>query len=220
MCRRPRWRLHPISSCCFRTWPPSGLRLAAGRMPREPSPDSRLLVNPKGVFVLAVCLLWCWREWWQIAAGFVGVNAVAVAALASVGALHPYYEQVWAWGALYSRDTFVDQPLTEGIRRTLAWAGFHATIVLAAILYWRRDRRFLAWAALTLAGVIMGWRFFPRYYFLLLPAVVIAASRGFFLIQPRWRLAMASLLLIPLIRFGPRYANSRSIRISRGPIPP
>lgn len=165
-----------------------------------------LLVNPKGVFVLAACLLWCWRDWWQIAAGFLGVNAVAVAALASVGALHPYYDEVWAWGALYSRDTFVNQPLTEGLRRTLAWAGFHATIVLAAILCWRRDRRLLAWAALTLAGVVMGWRFFPRYYFLLLPAVVIAASRGFFLIQPRWRLALASLLLIPLIRFGPRYA--------------
>ncbi len=166
-----------------------------------------LLVNPKGVFVLAVCLLWCWREWRQLGAGFLGVNAITVAALASTGALYPYYEQVWQWGALYSRDSFVTQPVAEGMRRTLAWAGFHATIVLAAALYWRRDRRYLAWAALTLAGVIMGWRFFPRYYFLLLPAVVIAASRGLFLIPPRWRLPLASLLLIPLIRFGPRYAT-------------
>ena len=57
---------------------------------------------------------------------------------------------------------------------------------------------------LSLAGVAAGLRFFPRYYFLLLPPVVLLAARGFAL----WRRAggyVAVLLLIPLARFAPSY---------------
>ena len=39
------------------------------------------------------------------------------------------------------------------------------------------------WAIVALAGVVLGWRFFPRYYFFLLPVVVIAAARGFMLLE-------------------------------------
>jgi hypothetical protein len=56
-----------------------------------------------------------------------------------------------------------------------------------------------------LAGVTLGWRFFPRYYFQILPVAVIAASRGFTLLNRRaWMAAL--LLLIPAVRFAPRYA--------------
>jgi hypothetical protein len=69
-----------------------------------------------------------------------------------------------------------------------------------------RRRRFqlAAWALLSLAGVALGWRFFPRYYFQFLPVAVMLASRGMILLGRRWWLA-AILLVIPLARFGPRY---------------
>ena len=41
-----------------------------------------MLVNPKGVLVLAVCLLWAGRDWLWILAGFAGINALGLAALA------------------------------------------------------------------------------------------------------------------------------------------
>jgi hypothetical protein len=62
----------------------------------------------------------------------------------------------------------------------------------------------VAWLLLALVGVAAGMRFFPRYYFLLLPVVVIMASRGFALLGRRGALA-ALLLLIPLARFAPAY---------------
>jgi hypothetical protein len=65
------------------------------------------------------------------------------------------------------------------------------------------------WVALSLAGVVLGLRFFPRYYFLLLPPMTIAAARGWSLVS-RKRIAMvllAALLAIPLVRFGPRYVT-------------
>jgi hypothetical protein len=69
------------------------------------------------------------------------------------------------------------------------------------------------WIALSFVGVILGLRFFPRYYFLLLPPMIIAAARGWSLVS-RSRLAIAGLLVllaIPFIRFGPRY-----ITVARG----
>jgi hypothetical protein len=51
---------------------------------------------------------------------------------------------------------------------------------------------------------MVGWRFFPRYYFQLLPVMVVAGARGIAGMK-RWRMAALVLLLIPLIRFGPRY---------------
>ena len=52
-----------------------------------------------------------------------------------------------------------------------------------------------------------GWRFFPRYYFAVLPVLVLAGARG--LADCAWRGAMltAALLLIPLARFAPGYAT-------------
>lgn len=173
------------------------------------------LANPKGAFVLAACLLWSWREWLPLMAGFAAVNVLSLAVLEITGALPGYYRQVWKWGALYSRDTFLDQPFVEGLRRSGAWLGFHSAITLAAAWYFRKDpsaeaRRLAVWAAIALVGVLLGWRFFPRYYFLLLPPVIIAASRGFTMLPKRARIACAALLLIPLIRFGPRYLTLAS----------
>ena len=169
------------------------------------------LVNPKGAFVLAACVLWQFRAWPRLLLGFVVPNAIALAWLAGIGALGDYWREVWVWGRMYSADTFVQNPLTEGVLRTLNWAGFHAAVIVAAIVFWVRGRtepriRFAAWTALALLSVAAGLRFFPRYYFALLPPFAIAAARGFVLLG-RARGLAALLLLIPLARFGPRYVE-------------
>jgi hypothetical protein len=169
------------------------------------------LVNAKGLFVLAVCALWSVRALPLLAAGFLLPNALAVGWLWSQGALGAYYEQVWKWGRVYAGVTFVEHPFTNGLLRTAHWLGFHAALVIAAAWFWWRDPKadrfhWIAWALISMAAVAAGWRFFPRYYFQLLPVVAIAAARGFVMLGRRRAWAVAALLLIPLVRFGPRYA--------------
>jgi hypothetical protein len=127
----------------------------------------------------------------------------------SAGALGGYWDEVWRWGRVYAGTTFLDAPLKNGLLRTLNWAGFHAAIVIAAVeqASWpvpSERRRWLVWLAVSLAGVAAGLRFFPRYYFQILPVVVLLAARGFAEMRGRRRL-VALLLLIPLARFAPTY---------------
>jgi hypothetical protein len=99
----------------------------------------------------------------------------------------------------------VSDPIRNGLIRTANWLGFHAILMVGAAIYWWRERqwKFVVWAALCYAGVVLGWRFFPRYFFLLLPALAIPAAR-----MPRRLLAWAAILLaVPLIRFTPRYVS-------------
>jgi len=171
------------------------------------------LIHVKALIVLAVCLLWLPSI--GVALGFVTVIGAGTVVLAAIGALPGFWEQVWIWGAEYSRDSFLNQPLKEAAARTAAWLGFHATAVGGAIVYFwkernRQSQKILLWTALSLASVFVGWRFFPRYYFQVLPPVVLAASRGFSLLSSRRALALASLLLVPVMRFGPRYVQLAS----------
>jgi hypothetical protein len=168
-------------------------------------------VSPKGVFVAAACALWNPAGIPLMAAGFASLTAAAVAWLWAAGALPAYWEQVWRWGLLYAGAPLTAHPLRDGVVRTANWAGFHlALVVAAAVFLWRARKaqkaQWIAWSALCLIGVVAGLRFFPRYYFLLLAPVVLMASRGFTLLGNRRVLAML-LLLIPAIRFGPRYAR-------------
>jgi hypothetical protein len=149
----------------------------------------------------------------------------------SAGALAGYWDEVWRWGRVYAGTTFVDAPLKNGLLRTLNWAGFHAAIVTAAATAWpmiagkTERRRWTVWILISLAGVVAGLRFFPRYYFQILPVVVLLAARGFAEMRgkvgrPRplagvvshgfpgsgWcGYLLAALLLIPLARFAPTY---------------
>jgi len=173
------------------------------------------LINTKAMFVLAACAIWCFPALGLLAAGFIAANAVGAAWLAWSGALIPYINEVWRWGFLYAGSTFLEHPVRDGIVKTADWFGFHAALVVAAV--WNRDSepvrwKMLAWAAISLAAAALGWRFFPRYFFQVLPVLVIAASRGIVLMK-RWRVLVLALLLIPFIRFGPRYvllASGRS----------
>lgn len=119
------------------------------------------------------------------------------------------WDQVWRWGAAYSRDTPIAAPVKEGVVRTLAWCGFQATAATGSVWFFRREgSRLLAlWIALSLVMVCLGLRFSPRYYLVLLPPVVIAGARGLSLMPSRARWIALALLLIPAARFGPRHAS-------------
>jgi hypothetical protein len=160
-----------------------------------------LLLNSKALFVLLACLLF--ERSWRLLAGFILPVLLALPALS----LADTWQQVWVWGALYSSDTPFADALLEGVRRTANWFGFHSALLLAAIPAWRRDWRLAAWAAIAFAAVCLGSRFFPRYYFQLLPVMVISAALGLQQMKPRWRIAVLALLLIPFARFGPRYVQ-------------
>lgn len=169
-------------------------------------------VNAKGLFVLAACAIWCLRSLPLLLAGFALPNLCMLAWLGSHSALDAYWEQVWRWGRVYAGSTFIDRPIWNAFLRTAHWLGFHAALVLAAGLFLHRaaDRwRWVAWLAISSLAVAAGWRFFPRYFFQLLPAVTLAAARGFTGIglsrSYTIRLIAAALLFIPLVRFGPRY---------------
>jgi hypothetical protein len=169
-----------------------------------------LLVNPRGIYVFAACFLWLrYRDFAKCALAFLLPN---IAALAWFG--KPYLDEVWKWGLIYAGHTFVDRPALEGLLRTLNWLGFQSALVAGAAWWIWRERspdrmRAGLWAVVMLCGVTAGWRFFPRYYFLLLVPFVIMAARGYVLMGTR-RAILLALLLIPLVRFGPRYLELAS----------
>jgi hypothetical protein len=164
-----------------------------------------VLVNPKSVYVFAACFLWIsYRGLAKLALAFLLPN---IAAFFFFG--KPYLDEVWKWGLLYAGHTFVQHPVTEGLLRTANWLGFQCALIVGAAWWMWRERkpnniRAALWALIMLCAVTSGWRFFPRYYFILLAPLVIMAARGFVLMG-RWRPALLALLLIPLVRFGPRY---------------
>jgi hypothetical protein len=168
-------------------------------------------INSKALFVLAACAVWSLRSVPVLLAGFALPNAIVAALLVATGAWTSYIEQVWTWGRIYAADTFVENPLSHGLRRSLNWAGFHLAIVIPALYALRKERwQWTAWILISFLAVVLGLRFFPRYYFQLLPAFVILGARGLTLMRPRHALVIAALAVVPLIRFGPRYAATSS----------
>jgi hypothetical protein len=133
---------------------------------------------------------------WQAALSFAIVAAPAFL-------IPGYIEQVWRWGAVYARDTFVDDPLRVGVAKTAAWIGFHAALVIPATRA-KWDRRLILWTAAALVCAFAGQRFFPRYYFHLLPPLCIAAAHGWPKLGP-WQWAVAALLIVPMVRYTPAY---------------
>jgi hypothetical protein len=166
-------------------------------------------ISPKGVFVAAACALWYPAGIPLMAAGWAAVSGAALAWLWSCGALAPYWREVWQWGLFYAGMPLTE-PVKNGLLRTLNWMGFHAAACVAAGWFLVKQRgglRWAGWVIVSLVGVAAGLRFFPRYYFLLLPVLVLMAARGFTLLGP-CRVCVAALLLIPLVRFGPTYATA------------
>ncbi len=172
------------------------------------------LFNAKGIFVLAVCGVWLLPEAGLVVLGFAVPVGIGLLAALATGAWPGYYEQVWRWGFIYAEGSPVTNPVALGIRRTADWLGFHAALAIGAVFAFTRmgrdDRWKLAvWLALSFAAVCIGTRFAPHYYLQVLPPLVMAASRGVVLAWRQYRngaaMVIALLLLVPLIRFGPRY---------------
>lgn len=161
--------------------------------------------NSKGVLVLVVALIWMFPRISPVLAGFAAVQLAGLAVLP----VREYWLQVWEWGFRYSSDTFVNSTLREALVRSGGWIWFHASIVAGASIFFVRERnwRFALWVAISAAAIASGLRFFPRYYFQLLPVMALAGARGLNLMGSRARAAALMLLLIPLVRFGPRYVT-------------
>jgi hypothetical protein len=172
------------------------------------------LINAKAAFVGLACFAWFLKKpvsWPLLGAGFVLPNAVVAMWLVATGSWDAYLLQVWTWGGLYAQNTFVDNPWSEGLRRILNWSGFHAPIVLASVFSLVRERDddrlpFLFWLAVSILALILGARFFPRYFFQILPALCLLAAHGFVLLGKR-KWILVALLLVPLLRFGPRHVE-------------
>ena len=173
------------------------------------------LANAKAVFVLAVCVLWMPAQLVLLLTGFAIPTVGAAFGAIWSGAWNGYVEQVWRWGFTYAAQSPVAHPLSYGASRTLNWLGFHAALAIGAIFAWwhinQRDRfRLGAWLALSFAAVCLGSRFAPHYFLQFLPPLVVTAARG---IVSSWRTSrrvtaaiLPVLLIVPFIRFGPRYA--------------
>jgi hypothetical protein len=168
-----------------------------------------LLAHPRALLLLPVLFAFCWSgSLRDLARGALRVTAgFAAAALLTHFAAAGWEEPVWTWGFLYSRDTFVEQPLLEGLRRTANWAGFHLALIAGAALFlWRtRDARlpWIVWMLAAFAMVAAGARFFPRYYLALLPLFVLMTARALAALSPRVRAALLIVTLaVPAIRFG------------------
>ncbi len=164
-------------------------------------------LNVKAVFVVALCGMLLLPELLLFGFGLLASTSIWIVYLAVSGALPGYWQQVWAWGFLYSANTF---GATEGFARTASWAGFHAALVVGTtVALWKeKNWRLALWLGVSFVAVCAGWRFFPRYYFHLLPAAALLGARGLMLMPAGWlRLGTLALLLIPAVRFGPRYVS-------------
>ena len=169
--------------------------------------------NAKALLVLATCALWLIPEIAWLLLGFALPTIAGFLWLLGSGAWPGYVEQVWRWGLIYTKGAPVAHPLMNGVVRTGHWMGFHAALVLGAVwAFLRMDRgdrwRLGIWLLFSFAAVALGNRFAPHYFLQLLPALVVAASRGLVLMARQRRFAITAcilLLAVPFIRFGPRY---------------
>ncbi|MGI9073944.1 MAG: hypothetical protein ACR2JB_22105 [Bryobacteraceae bacterium] len=174
-----------------------------------------LLFNTKALFVLATCAIFLAPQLPLLLSGFAVPLALGLVVAQLSGAWAGYCEQVWRWGFIYAEGSPVLHPLKTGLTRTANWIGFHAALVAGAVYGFvqatRNDRnQLLIWIALSFAAVCLGTRFAPHYFLQLLPPLVIAACRGIALAlracPKRAAVLLTALLLVPFIRFGPRYA--------------
>jgi hypothetical protein len=142
--------------------------------------------------------------------------SVAVAGGALLGVLPEFYRQVWQWGLMYAKGSAVSSPIGIGLKRSADWLAFHGALVAGVIVVSRnqsKDDRFKlsVWFLFSAAALLLGNHFAPRYFFQLLPVMVIAGARGIVLgtvLYGRAGIAvLAVLLLAPVVRFGPRYAD-------------
>jgi hypothetical protein len=168
------------------------------------------LLNTKGLFVLAACFLFFPAGWLALAAGFLVPCAAMGAWLISQGALSDCIDQVWRWGMLYAANP-PPEPFTTPLVRLGNWLAFHAALVLGAFFSDRKVRlRLAAWLGISLIAATIGWRLPPHYLNQVFPPLLILGTSGLAAILARrdlWRWVLLAAVLIPIIRFTPRYVE-------------
>jgi 4-amino-4-deoxy-L-arabinose transferase-like glycosyltransferase len=176
-------------------------------------------LNAKAVFVAAAAAAWILlaedkdrlRQAAKMLAGCCAGAAIGLGAVAGSGGWSGYREEVWRWGSAYASAPFSEHPWKLGLERTLHYLGFHAALVMGAAGYFaqrqasgRERLRMAVWLAVSFGAVTVGARFFPRYYFQLLPPLAMAAAAGWQALSARkaFVLLLAAALAVPAVRFG------------------
>jgi hypothetical protein len=173
-------------------------------------------INVKALFVAVACAAWLMPSLLALAGGLGAVVAVGGGVLATLGAATGYWEQVWVWGLGYARGAAVAHPLALAVERVGHWLGFHAVLAAGWVGgVWREQRgeqvKLAVWLGASFAAVCFGNHFAPRYFLQLLPPLAVVGGRGMVCaLRARRRLASGALvvlLVVPLVRFGPRYVR-------------
>ncbi len=170
------------------------------------------LLNTKGLFVLAACLVIAPGGWIGVLAGFGAPVAVAGMWLAAQGAFEDYIQQTWRWGFLYAAHSMKENWWGPW-GRLASWLGFHAALLAGTIIMFRDGKspraKLALWLTISFAAACIGWRFPPRYLNQVFPALVVPGSYGLArMVEHRiGRWLLVAMLAVPAIRFGPRYAE-------------
>ncbi len=181
-------------------------------------------INPKAAaLLLFVALLGERKRLLPFAAGVIAGTAPWIAWLYGSGIWPEYVRDFWGWGLRYVSVYAPWEMLLNGLRRTLNYAGFHLPLIISLGMLLRyapepgedRERRashaLWIWLAVSFLGVAAGGRFFPRYYYQVLPLLCLLAARGYQLYRRAagpgiWRWVLAAGLLVSLVRFHSRTA--------------
>ncbi|MEJ7605311.1 MAG: glycosyltransferase family 39 protein [Bryobacteraceae bacterium] len=134
-----------------------------------------MLVNSKGLFVLAACLLWPGRV--------ILLSSFALTQFGSALVLpSEYWSQVWTWGFRYSADSFY--PFLEGVKRTGNWVGFTQPLLLPPFVSGASEAGELVSGCSFPLPLCLAAGDFSRYYFHLLPVITLCAARGGVTVTP------------------------------------
>jgi hypothetical protein len=163
-------------------------------------------INVKALFVLAACAIWAISS----AIAFSAAIGLGTLVLAALGALPGYWEQVWIWGFSYAKGAPLDHPIMLSLARLGNWFGFHAALVISWFIGAQQELvRLALWLAFSFAAVCFGNHFAPRYFLQLLPPLAVVGARGIcvaFAERKRFAsVALVLLLVVPFVRFAPRY---------------
>jgi hypothetical protein len=170
-------------------------------------------INVKALFVVVGCAAWLVPNLVAFAGGFAAVAALGAGVMGALGMAAGYWEQVWVWGFGYARGAAVAHPLALAVERVGHWLGFHAALAagwLGGVWHGERVKQGV-WLGASFAAVCFGNHFAPRYFLQLLPPLAVVGGHGIvwaLRAQRRAALgALAVLLVVPLVRFGPRYVK-------------
>ena len=169
------------------------------------------LLNTKGLFVLAAAFLFCPAGWLAMGLGFAAPCLVAGGWLVWQGALPDYIDQVWRWGMLYAANP-PPEPFSTPLVRLGNWLAFHAALVIGAgsgiarmeaSLRWRLS----GWFVVALVAATIGWRLPPHYLNQIFPPLLILGCYGLATMRKPWIYVVAIAVVIPVVRFTPRYVE-------------